>query len=204
MTPAWHVVATEPQAEVKASEACIAAGFNAYCPQYNVTELRYKKKRQRKVPFIKNYLFVQCHGTNAYVWHQVRALSGVRTFLGGADPWIVREDEIGELRKKIGDDGSFLSDDLRRRFRKFNPGDKIKLVEGAFKDQIAICESVSLDGLFAGVKISLLGQEITVNVPSALCDPDFGENGRTAMPHGRRARRKHRRKSLAAKKSNSV
>lgn len=159
----WYVVQTHVNAEAKAAANLDRQGFSVYLPRY----LR-RRSHARKIdivarPLFPRYLFVAIDVATQR-WRSIQSTLGVsRLVCWSGEPASVANGVINALKQRE-DDGGFIK--LARRFG-FAPGDKVRIVEGAFIDNFALVEDIS-DRERVAVLLDLLGRKVRVLVGADL------------------------------------
>lgn len=162
---AWYAVHTHAGAETRAVWHLENQGFSVYLPRY----LR-RRRHARKVdwvpaPLFPRYLFVFMDIAKQR-WQAIQSTVGIRYLIcNDAGPAEVPEQIIEELRGR--EDQSGLVDMAQQN--RFQPGEKVQVVDGPLLDQIGIFQCRS-DGERAVVLLRLLGRDLSVTLPgAALC-----------------------------------
>lgn len=129
----WYLVYSKPRAEGQAVVQLERQGFRCYLPRLKVT----RKVRGRLVgqiePMFPRYLFISLD-TSTDNWAPIRSTIGVsRLVRFGVEPAIVPDSLIQLLMDR--EDGQGLLTPPRRNFE---PGDRVRIFEGPFKDYEAI------------------------------------------------------------------
>ena len=161
----WYVAQTHPHAETKASEHLGRQGFPIYLPRY-LRQLRHARRVERRaVPLFPRYVFVSIDMT-AQRWLSIDSTIGVTKLLRNGDvPTQVPAAIIDGLKSREDADGHIQ---LVHRQR-FSPGDKIRVVGGAFCDCFGLYEG--MDGRErVAILLDLLGRKVRTFV-----DTDFIE-----------------------------
>jgi transcriptional antiterminator RfaH len=83
----------------------------------------------------------------------------------GDEPAPVPEGIVEELKRRQDENGLIA---LLRRPR-FNPGDKVRVVDGIFSDSLGLYEGID-DRARAAILLDLLGRKVRVVLPSDLLD----------------------------------
>lgn len=131
----WYVLYTKPKWEKKVAEKLQQIGITAYCPV--ITKVQQWSDRKKKVvtPLFPSYVFVQIEERDR---NAVFAVSGVVRYLFWlGKPAIVRMQEIQDIQQWLAAPAVF---DVS--LETWQPGDRIVLEQGVFKDQSAIVQEV--------------------------------------------------------------
>ena len=161
--PRWHVVQTHVNAEVKAAANLARQGFSIYLPRYLKRRSHARKVETVARPLFPRYLFVTID-LAAQRWRAIQSTLGVSHLVCVGDwPALVEDGVIDALRARE-DEAGFIR--LARR-PAFSPGDRVRIVDGAFVDSLALVEGVS-DRDRVAVLLNLLGREVRVLVGADL------------------------------------
>ena len=153
----WFVVQTHPRAEFKAETNLMRQGFRIYLPRY------LKKRRHARsvdivtAPLFPRYLFVAIDMATQR-WYSIRSTFGVAQLVcSGEKPVPISTGIIDELRERE-DKYGFIQ---LPKHPRFFAGDKVRLIEGAFSNSIALFEGMS-DSERVSVLLDLLGRKVRV------------------------------------------
>lgn len=163
----WYIVQTFSGYENKAKEALeeyiklenLEDEFEEiYIPTEVVTEIRNGKRRERKKKFYNGYIFVKMNLSDR-AWHVVNNTPKIVGFVGGADrkPTPVPEAEVKKITTQI-EEGT-LSSGTTYNYQK---GDKIRVIEGNFKDFTGLIEEVQEDKEKLRVFVEIFGRPTSV------------------------------------------
>lgn len=114
-------------------------GIKAYCP--TTIQVRQWSDRKKKVemPLFSSYVFVQVEERDR---NAVFAVSGVIRYLFWlGKPAIVKDQEIVAIQQWLSEPDSFEVE-----VRTWQPGDRVVLEHGVFKDQLAVVQEVKSSG----------------------------------------------------------
>jgi transcriptional antiterminator RfaH len=132
----WYVVYTKPKWEKKVAEKLAQAGIECYCPLITQIKQWSDRKKKVEVPLFNSYVFVQLEEIDRNAIFQVPGVVRYLFWLG--KPAIVRDEEIGVIKKSLND--SNVSD---ISITTIKVGDRIKLDSGAFSNQDAVVQEIS-------------------------------------------------------------
>ena len=155
----WYVVQTHVNAETKAAANLERQGFAVYLPRYLKRRSHARKVDTVARPLFPRYLFVAIDLATQR-WRSIQSTLGVSHLVcWSGHPASVDNGVIATLKAREDQNG-FVK--LARRFG-FAPGDKVRIVEGAFVDNLALVEGIS-DHERVAVLLDLLGRKVRVLV----------------------------------------
>ncbi|MBQ9725925.1 MAG: transcription termination/antitermination factor NusG [Kiritimatiellae bacterium] len=99
---------------------------------------------------------------NEAVWSFVNGLDGVIGFLGGDHPRPMTEDEIANVKAAAGDENAKPKAKIS-----FEPGEPVKIVDGAFMSSEGTVQSVDPDRGRLVVSVSIFGGDTPVELEYA-------------------------------------
>ena len=159
----WYVVQTHVNAEAKAAANLDRQGFGVYLPRYLKRRSHARKVDTVARALFPRYLFVAIDLATQR-WRAIQSTLGVSHLVcWSGEPASVEDGVINALKARE-DQGGFIK--LARRSA-FAPGDKVRIVEGAFIDNLALVEGVS-DHERVAVLLDLLGRKVRVLVGAEL------------------------------------
>jgi transcriptional antiterminator RfaH len=161
----WYVAQTRPHAENKASAHLRRQGFEVYLPRYLKQRRHARRIDTIAVPLFPSYLFVAVDMTTQR-WLSIQSTVGVARLVRDGDrPAPVPLDVIETL--KVNEDANGL---IRlERAARFSPGDKVRVVGGAFSDCLGLYEGMSGEARVA-ILLELLGRKVRVVLASHVID----------------------------------
>lgn len=153
----WYVVQTHPNAEAKAASHLERQGFSVYFPRYLKRRRHARKIQTVQAALFPRYLFVNID-LESQRWRSIQSTIGVSRLVTNGDmpapvPILVisglkgREDERGFIAMAQGPS--------------FAPGDKIRILGGAFAEALGLFEGSS-DGDRVAVLLECLGRKARV------------------------------------------
>ena len=157
----WFVVHTQPFKESVAQKHLMEQGFDVYLPKFKKTRRHARKVEEIMVPLFPRYVFV---GIDLEVdhWRSVQGTRGVSyLLLADNQPATVPSGIILSLKDQENDDGLVAITDMIF----FTKGDKVRVLDGAFKDCVAIFEKMD-DKARVQLLLSCLGREVNVSLPA--------------------------------------
>jgi len=151
----WYVVQTHPHAETKASEHLRRQGFAIYLPRYLKQRRHARRVETRAAPLFPRYVFVAIDMAMQR-WFSIDSTFGVSKLIRHGDvPAAVPQPIIDALKGREDADGYVQ---LMSRPR-FAPGDKIRVVGGAFCDCCGLYDGMSSRERVA-ILLELLGRKV--------------------------------------------
>jgi transcriptional antiterminator RfaH len=160
-TSRWFVAQTQPHAEPKASLNLDRQGFEVYLPRYLKRRRHARRVDTIVAPLYPGYLFVAID-LAAQRWRSIHSTIGVsRLVCRGEEPAPISEGIIEELKRREDETGLIRLD---RRAR-FNQGDKVRVLEGAFSDCLGLYEGMN-DRERVAILLDLLGRKVRVHLAS--------------------------------------
>ena len=128
-----------------------------FIPTESVTEVRNGKKRQVTRKFYNGYIFVKMT-LNDKSWHCVKHTPKIVGFLGNArDPAPVPESEVLQITERI-EEGKLKT----KSAHAFQQGDKVRIIDGNFKDFGGTVEEVNEEKERIRVIIEIFGRPQSV------------------------------------------
>lgn len=157
----WLVVHTQPSKESVAQRHLSEQGYDAYLPRYKKTRRHARKTEEVLSPLFPRYLFV---GIDLEVdqWRSVQGTRGVSyLLLTNNHPAVVPSGIIQSLKDQENVDGLVPIDSMAS----FTKGEKVRILDGAFKDYVAVFEKMD-DKQRVQLLLSCLGREVNVFLPA--------------------------------------
>ena len=153
----WFVVQTHPHAEGKAATHLERQGYPIYLPRYLKRRRHARRVEIVPAPLFPRYLFVATDILTQR-WRSIHSTIGVsRLVCSGEKPAVLPAAIIKELQGRHNEAG-FVRLDLRPTFA---PGDKIRVVEGAFAACLGLFEGMA-DRERVAILLDLLGRKVRV------------------------------------------
>lgn len=155
----WYVVTTHANREGLAEQQLRKQGFETFLPR-----IRKRRRHARRVdsilaPMFPRYLFVKMD-TSASRWRAINGTFGVsRLLCHGDEPTSMPDGAVKEIMERVGEDGA-----ITPPVRTFSKGERLRLVDGAFADQIGHFENMA-DEKRVYLLLDLLGRQIRVKTP---------------------------------------
>ncbi len=156
--PAWYVVHSQPNAELRAAEHLERQGFTSYVPTYLKTRRHARRVDTVRAPFFPRYLFVWIDVTQQR-WRSINSTVGVSRIVGrGLMPTPVMPGVVEAIRQREGEDGLIR---LAPAAAKFRPGDAVRVVDGAFEACQGLFQALT-DNERVAILLDLLGRKVRV------------------------------------------
>ncbi len=153
----WYVVHTQAHSERKAASHLERQGFATYLPIYQKRRRHARRIDTVIAPLFPRYVFVAVDMA-AQRWRSIHSTVGVaRLVCNGDDPAPVPDRIIESLKARENERG-LIEINLRTRFE---PGDKVRVSEGAFASYEGLFERTS-DNERVAILLDLLGRKVRV------------------------------------------
>lgn len=158
----WCVAHTQPSKEVVAKQHLLDQGYEVYLPRFKKICRHARKVEEKLVPLFPRYMFV---GIDLELcrWRSVNGTRGVSYLLMSHDlrPARVSKGVIDALRSQEVSEGIVPISSLIT----FVKGDKVRILDGAFKDQVAIFESLD-EKSRVQLLLTFMGREMNMTLPT--------------------------------------
>jgi transcriptional antiterminator RfaH len=161
----WYVAHTQPHAEAKASQHLRRQGFDIYLPRHLKQRRHARRVEKVAAPLFPSYVFVAIDMATQR-WLSIDSTIGVTKLVRNGDrPAPVPRLVIDALIHREDANG-FIQLDHRPRF---SPGDKIRIIGGAFCDCYGLYEGMSARERVA-ILLDLLGRKVRVVLDSEIIE----------------------------------
>jgi transcriptional antiterminator RfaH len=155
----WFVVHTQPLKEGIAEEHLKQQGFGVYFPRFSKTTRHARQTKKTFSPLFPRYLFVSFE-LETDRWRNINGTRGVAYLLSnGERPIVVPTDVVNELKNQEDTEGLIPISGMQVFVR----GDKVRVLEGAFKDYTATFEKLD-DKQRVQLLLSFLGREMKISL----------------------------------------
>lgn len=156
----WYVSRTLPHNELKAKQHLIAQGFRAFLPMQDRTIRHARRISTVSRPVFPRYLFVNFDPTVTQ-WRSINGTIGIdRLLMCGEQPEPVKAGVVETLIASVdGDDRLQFHNVLKQ-------GDRVRLLDGPFADQLGILESLGPNER-VHVLLTFLGGPVSVQLDRA-------------------------------------
>lgn len=155
----WFVVQTQVNAEAKAARNLLQQGFEIYLPRYLKRRSHARKIDRIPAPLFPRYMFVQIDMATQR-WRSIQSTFGVAHLVfNGSDPSPVRNEIIEQLKAREDKSGLIQLD----RRANFTMGDKVRVLAGAFVDNLGLFEGLE-DRDRVAILLDFLGRKVRVSL----------------------------------------
>ncbi|MEN3013005.1 MAG: transcription termination/antitermination protein NusG [Endomicrobiia bacterium] len=133
--------------------------FEILVPEEEEIQIKKSKKVKVKKAIYKGYIYVRMK-LSAETFDFIRSISGVKGFLGGANPRKISEKEIENIKK--------LTEKLKtsepKVVRKFDIGSAVRIIEGPFKHFTGVVDEINETKGKLKVILTVFGRPTTVEL----------------------------------------
>jgi transcriptional antiterminator RfaH len=158
----WCVAHTQPLKELVAQQHLLDQGYEVYMPRFKKTVRHARKVEEKLVPLFPRYIFIGMDLDSAR-WRSVNGTRGVSHLLMSNDlnpatvlTWIIDDLRAQEVGGGIVPVASLVS---------FVKGDKVRVLDGAFADQMMVFESMD-DKSRVQLLLTFMGREMKITLPT--------------------------------------
>lgn len=151
----WTVAQTHSQREKTATEHLARIGFETYYPQIKISAVVDRRKVQRVSPLFPAYVFVRVVDS----WYPIQSAIGVMRVLpniGDVGPAKIEDQVVRAIKQQ--EIRGFV-----QLPKQLQPGDKVRIVRGSFKDHIAVYDGMSGKDR-QRVLLELLGRMVPIDI----------------------------------------
>src|SRR3954465_4024764 len=146
VNPRWYLAQTQPRAEAKAALNLCRQGFEIYLPRYLKQRRHARRVEAVLAPLFPGYLFVAID-IDAQRWLSIDSTFGVTRLVRDRDrPAAVPLAIITALKGREDAKGLVILDSPPC----FSPGDKVRVLDGAFRECYGLYE-----GMSAGERVAI-------------------------------------------------
>jgi len=153
----WYVVQTQPHAEARASAHLCRQEFRTYLPRYLKRRRHARRIQTVAAPLFPRYMFVAVD-TAVQRWRAIQSTVGVARLVCNGEYPVAVPDGVVEALRVREDEGGFIKLEGRPPF---TPGDKIRVLEGAFSACLGLFEGMT-DRERVAILLDLLGRKVRV------------------------------------------
>lgn len=155
----WFVVYTQPLKETVARQHLEEQGYDVYLPMFKKTRRHARRIDEVLQPLFPRYLFVALD-LKLDAWRAVNGTRGVAyLLLNDGNPLGISTSIIEEL-KILENDGVVPIECVST----FTKGESLRVVDGAFKDQVAVFQRMD-DKQRVQLLLNFLGRDTRITVP---------------------------------------
>jgi len=164
-TDSWYVVQTRINAEMKAARNLVRQGFEIYLPRYLKRRSHARKIDKIPAPLFPRYLFVRIDMATQR-WRSIQSTFGVsRLVCNGPDPAPVAQQVLNSLKAREDESGYVRLD----RRPKFALGEKVRVLAGAFADNLGLFDGLA-DRDRVAILLDLLGRKVRVSIEADMVE----------------------------------
>lgn len=150
----WFVVQTRPNSERRAMAHLVRQGFEVYFPVYLKRRNHAGKIDMVAAPLFPRYMFIAIDLVTQ-PWRSIHSTFGVAQLVCHGDrPAPLADEIIADLRQREDERGLIRLDSSA-----FRPGEKVRVVGGAFANHFGMFDSMR-DGERVAVLLELLGRKV--------------------------------------------
>lgn len=126
----WYVIHCHPREEQRALEHLQRQRYTCYFPTLMREHLRGRRKIEVREPLFPRYLFIRLDEVRTN-WYPIRSTRGVHQLVcSNGHPLAVKDAIVDGIRERV--ENNIL------HIPRFSPGERVRVVEGAFADMEAI------------------------------------------------------------------
>lgn len=157
----WCVAHTHPQKEILAEQNLMDQGFETYLPRFKKIRRHARRIDEVLAPLFPRYLFIKVD-LETTPWRSINGTRGISHLLMNDDlhPAYIQDDIILGLKSQEVEDGIVPIKSLIT----FIKGDKVRVIDGAFKDHTATFDALDSKGRVK-LLLTFLGKETTITLP---------------------------------------
>jgi len=157
----WFVVHTQPLKESLAQHHLQEQGYRVYLPRFKKITRHARQTKETLAPLFPRYLFVE-FDVESDRWRSINGTRGVAYILvNGERPIAVPMDVVSNLQGQEDVEGLVPIECMNV----FVKGDKVRVLEGAFKDYTATFEKLD-DKQRVQLLLNFLGREMKIALPA--------------------------------------
>ena len=158
----WCVAHTHPLKEGVAKQHLLEQGYAVYLPQFKKTRRHARKVEEVLKPLFPRYLFIGIDIENTQ-WRRLNSTRGISYLLMNNDitPARISTQLINQLKaQEVSNEIVSVASLIH-----FTKKDKVRILEGAFKDQVAVFEAFD-DKARVQLLLNFMGREMKVTLPT--------------------------------------
>lgn len=174
----WYTLYTKANNEYQVATLLQEQGIETFLPTLNTTD--------KREPFFPCYLFMQADLTKlspaSWQW-----TPGLRRIVSrGQQPIPVSTEIIQLIKNNLKELNAQIH---TRQQHHFVPGEKVRVVNGPFKEMVAIFSELTSPGVRVRILMSVLGQQKRVQLDINDIEPITTNAGTNVSQHSKRPRR---------------
>jgi transcriptional antiterminator RfaH len=156
----WFVAHTHPLKELIAQQHLLEQGFEAYLPRFKRIRRHARKVEEILAPLFPRYIFVGMDMEIAR-WRSVNGTRGIAYLLTNDEypammpAYVIQNLKRSEIADSVVPVNSLIT---------FTKGDKVRVLEGAFQDQVATFQMLD-DKQRVQLLLSFMGREMQLSLP---------------------------------------
>lgn len=159
----WYVAQTQVNCEAKASHHLIRQGFEVYLPRYLKRRRHARKVDIVAAPLFPRYLFVNIDLASQR-WRSIQSTFGVSSLVMNGDEPAALPEGVFDVMRGREDEKGFVELDRKPAFA---PGDKVRILAGAFVDSLGLFEGAG-ERERVSVLLNLLGRKVRIMLDADL------------------------------------
>jgi transcriptional antiterminator RfaH len=153
----WYVVQTQVNGEAKAAQNLLRQDYEIYLPRYLKRRRHARKTDFVAKPLFPRYMFVAIDMA-AQRWRAIQSTLGVSHLVcNGEEPAAVPSGGVAALKARE-DERGFVKMEAKPAFA---PGDKVRVLGGAFMDNAGLFDGMS-DHDRVAILLDMLGRKVRV------------------------------------------
>ena len=133
--------------------------FEVLVPEEEEIQIKKGEKVKVRKAVYKGYIYIHMVVTPE-TYSIVRSITGVKGFLGGANPQKLSEKEVENLKKLANK----LKSEAPKVVRKFEVGDTVRIVDGPFKHFTGVVDEINEEKGKVKVSITLFGRSTSMEL----------------------------------------
>lgn len=163
----WFVAQTQPGKEMLSQAHLERQCFSSFLPFYRKIIRHARQEKEVLRPLFPGYIFVEIDPERDQ-WRSINGTRGISALLTQDNkPIPVPSPIIQQLQNEQGDTGAISLESLGL----FKVGEKVRLMSGAFEDQVAVISSLS-DQDRAKVLLQFMNRTIEVEAPLTILEKE--------------------------------
>ena len=146
----WYLIKTKPRQEKTAISNLENQEYSTYCPTVTINN--------KSIVLFPGYLFIYLDKKKEN-WSPIRSTKGVVNFVRFGLNFAQVPDNVIEFLKA----NQLINKEKLKNLNKFKPGDKVQIIDGVFKNCVAIFKSSKAEDRIV-LLMNLLGQQQAINI----------------------------------------